>query len=151
MSEKINKVKANFVGEEYFEIIKTINGTVLHINSHIELGCNTSPDLLCKHIENGCPSCGCTSLSIFSKKMRFTDPKVLKYSHTIYCNLCELTGFQLPTEQDSGQYTYPFGKHAGRQLKDIPLDYLNWASKALEADKPKIANKVKKYLKDLAP
>lgn len=39
------------------------------------------------------------------------------------------------TDHKSRQYTkFPFGKHKGVYIKDIPDDYLNWCSKNLVSE-----------------
>ncbi len=31
-----------------------------------------------------------------------------------------------PTQSDTGEYVFPFGKHKGKPLTDVPDDYLTW-------------------------
>jgi len=49
--------------------------------------------------------------------------------------------------QSVNKFVMPIGKHKGKQLKDIPNEYLQWAVQAwIDEKRKKIAKRIKEYL-----
>lgn len=127
--------------------LSPVSNAVWMVESEDQNEITSSPADDDKRYAVSCSRCGSSDKLIYSFLKQDHSGLGRKQAHYLYCSGCGDKFCELPHHFDStaaAKWAFPFGKHKGVALENIPMDYLNWYM--AKGDDEKIKRKIRAYL-----